>query len=64
MNRGVTENETMNKREHGVAHLWKLLGCVGIVALNVFTLTPAFSANQDDEIAELKATIEALQRRV
>ncbi len=42
-----------------------MLGCVGIVFFNlVFTWTPAFSANADEEIAELKATIKALQRRV
>ena len=51
-----------------VASPWNMLGCVGIVAviiaMNVFTMTPAFSAKQNDEIAELKATIAALQRRV
>jgi len=65
MNRVVTENKTMNKREHGVVQLWKWLGCVGIVSLNVvFTVTPAFSATSTDEIAELKAQIKALQGRV
>ncbi|MCZ6799952.1 MAG: hypothetical protein O7F12_05630 [Nitrospirae bacterium] len=65
MNPGVTENETMNKTENKVAHQWKILGYVGIIFLNlVFTSPPAFSANPDDEIAELKATIKALQRRV
>ena len=65
MNLVVTENKKMAKGENWIPHPWKLLGCVGIVALNfVFTWTPAFSANSDDEIAELKATIKALQRRV
>ncbi len=65
MNRGVTENETMNKKDHKVAFPWKLLGCMAIVSLNmVFTSSLAFSANPDDEIAELKAQIKALQRRV
>ncbi len=55
----------MDKGENWVAHQWKMLGCLGIVSFNlVFTLTLAFSANRDDEIAELKAQIEALQRRV
>jgi hypothetical protein len=65
MNPGVTENSTMNKKAHEVAHQWKILGYVGIFFLNlVFTSPPAFSANPDGEIAELKAIIKALQRRV
>jgi hypothetical protein len=61
----VNEKEKMAKGEIWSLHPWKLLGCVGIVSLNVvFTVLPAFSASQDDEIAELKATIKALQRRV
>jgi hypothetical protein len=65
MNLVVTEKEKMAKGENWIPHPWKWLGCVGIVALNfVFTLTPAFSATSTDEIAELKAQIKALQRRV
>jgi len=65
MTHSVTENKIMNKREYGVARLWKRLGYVGIVSCHlIFSLTPAFSATATEEIAELKATIEALQRRV
>ncbi len=55
----------MDKGKNWVAHQWKILGWLGIVSFNlVFTPTPAFSHDQDGEIAELKATVEALQRRV
>ncbi len=55
----------MDKGEKWVAHQWKMLGCIGIISFIFgFTLTPAYSADREDEIAELKAEIEALQRRV
>ena len=55
----------MDRRDNWVAHQWKMLGCIGIISFIFgFTLTPAYSADREDEIAELKAEIEALQRRV
>jgi len=65
MDIAVTEMEKMAKGENWIPHPWKWLHCLVIFSLNlVFTLTPVFSATSTDEIAELKATIKALQRRV
>ena len=46
--------DTVNKRENGSAYSWNMLGCVGIVFINlVFTWTPAFSANADEGYCQL-----------
>jgi len=65
MNPAVNRIEDMNRTKTPTAFSWNMLGCLVIVFLNlVLTSPPAFSANSDEEIAELKATIKALQRRV
>ena len=65
MNPAVNGIEDMNRTKTPTAFSWNMLGCLVIVFLNlVLTLPPAFSANSDEEIAELKDTIKALQRRV
>ncbi len=65
MNPAINGIKDMNRTKTPTAFSWNMLGCLVIVFLNlVLTWTPAFSANSDKEIAELKATIKALQRRV
>jgi len=65
MDLAVTEKKIMAKEKSWIPHPLKLVGYVGVISFYVvFTVLPAFSASQDDEIAELKATIKALQRRV
>jgi hypothetical protein len=65
MDFAVTEKKIMAKEKSWIPHPLKLVGYVGVISLYVvFTVLPAFSATATDEIAELKATIKALQRRV
>jgi hypothetical protein len=57
----------MNKKGRNIrtAYPKNMLCCLVLVFLSQpFTTSPALSANPDEEIAELKATIKALQRRV
>jgi hypothetical protein len=66
LNLFVNGKDTMHKGGTSVAGQWIImLGCLGILSFSLLcTWTPAFSAIPDNEIAELKAQIKALQRRV
>ena len=57
--------EEVKRRKTHATYSWSLLGCLAIVFLNVTIIPPsAFPSTPEDEIAELKATMKALQRRM